>query len=67
MESYGRKVLFGQDVHGPLHPSLKSDAADYQRSLQHLLALEADVLCEGHFGVIEGSEQVRRFIQQYVA
>lgn len=65
-ESDGLKILFAQDVHGPLHPDLLSDAADYQQSLRHLISLEADVLCEGHFGVYEGKEAVRRFIECYL-
>jgi glyoxylase-like metal-dependent hydrolase (beta-lactamase superfamily II) len=66
LKSAGRKVLFGQDVHGPLHPSLRSDRTAYRHSLQRLIDLKADILCEGHFGVIEGADQVRRFIQQYL-
>lgn len=66
LESEGLKVLFGQDVHGPLHPSLKSDRKAYRRSLERLIDLQADVLCEGHFGVIEGADRVRRFIQKYL-
>jgi len=64
--SEGLKVLFAQDVHGPLHPSLLSDEEDYRRSLQHLLSLEADILCEGHFGVYEGKKTVREFIRSYL-
>ena len=66
LESAGLKVLFGQDVHGPLHPSLKSDRMAYYHSLQRMIDLKADILCEGHFGVIEGVDQVRHFIQQYL-
>jgi len=66
LESSGLKVLFGQDVHGPLHPSLKSDRKAYRGSLERLIDLQADVLCEGHFGVIEGADRVRRFIQKYL-
>jgi len=66
LESAGLKILFGQDVHGPLHASLKSDRTAYQRSLQRLIDLEADVLCEGHFGIIEGRDRARRFIRQYM-
>ncbi len=64
-ESEGLKILFAQDVHGPLHPDLLSDAADYRRSLQLLLALEADVLCEGHFGIYRGKPAVAAFIRQF--
>jgi glyoxylase-like metal-dependent hydrolase (beta-lactamase superfamily II) len=62
----GKTVLFGQDVHGPLHPSLLSDQVAYQRSLKKLLSLDADILCEGHFGTYRGKEAVRKFIGSFV-
>jgi glyoxylase-like metal-dependent hydrolase (beta-lactamase superfamily II) len=61
-----RLVLFGQDVHGPLHPSLLSNRRDYLQSLALMLDLNADILCEGHFGVINGRDAVRRFIRSYL-
>ncbi len=61
-----KRVLFGQDVHGPIHPALRSDAALYQNSLKLLLDLDADLLLEGHFGVVDGKAAVRRFIQSYI-
>ena len=66
VESDGLRVLFGQDVHGPLHPSLLSDNEKYRASLELLISLEADILCEGHFGVYRGKEEVIRFIQSYL-
>jgi glyoxylase-like metal-dependent hydrolase (beta-lactamase superfamily II) len=66
LHSDGYRILFGQDVHGPLHPSLKSDPAAYRQSLHQLLALEADILCEGHFGVIEGPDRVAAFIHRFL-
>jgi glyoxylase-like metal-dependent hydrolase (beta-lactamase superfamily II) len=65
-ESAGRRILFGQDVHGPLAASLRSNAAHYQRSLQTLLALEADILCEGHYGMFRGRQEVAAFIRRFV-
>ena len=65
-ESEGRRILFGQDVHGPLDASLRSNAADYQQSLQVLLALEADILCEGHYGIFRGRQEVAAFIRRFV-
>jgi glyoxylase-like metal-dependent hydrolase (beta-lactamase superfamily II) len=62
----GQSVLFGQDVHGPLHPSLLSDRGQYRDSLTYLLALEADILCEGHFGVYKGRVTVKNFIRRYL-
>lgn len=66
LESAGKRVLFGQDVHGPLDYSLRSDAVLYQASLRKLLGLRADVLCEGHYGVIAGCDNVERFIRGFM-
>jgi glyoxylase-like metal-dependent hydrolase (beta-lactamase superfamily II) len=65
-ESEGFKVVFAQDVHGPLDPSLLSNREDYLRSLELLISLEADILCEGHFGVYKGKKTVERFIKSYL-
>jgi len=65
-ESDGKKVLFGQDVHGPLAPILRSNSKDYKNSLEKLIALEADILCEGHFGIYEGKNKIRSFIQSFL-
>lgn len=61
-----RTILFGQDIHGPLHPSLLSDRTAYRRSLKFLMDLNADILCEGHFGVMRGKKAVRDFILGYL-
>ncbi len=60
------RVLFGQDVHGPLDASFLSNRDDYKRSLKFMIALKADILCEGHFGVYQGKEEVGRFIKSYL-
>ena len=65
-ESEGLKILFGQDVHGPLDPSLLSHREDYVKSLNLLLSLEADILCEGHFGIFRGKEEVANFIRSFL-
>ena len=66
MMSDGKLVLFGQDVHGPLHPALKSDSEKYRHSLEFLLTLNADILCEGHYGIFYGKDKVRKFIQSFM-
>lgn len=66
VESDGRLVLFGQDVHGPLNDSLRSVREDYEKSLEFMLSLDADILCEGHFGVYVGKEKVRDFIESFL-
>ena len=59
-------VLFGQDVHGPLDAAFLSNRDDYKRSLKFLAGLDADVLCEGHFGVYQGKNEVNQFIRTYL-
>ncbi len=65
-ESEGMKVLFGQDVHGPLDASLLSHREDYLESLGKLISLEADILCEGHYGVFKGKDKVKQFIASFL-
>ncbi len=63
IESEGKRVVFAQDVHGPLDPvRLRSNRTDYLASLERLLALNADILCEGHYGIFRGKPVVTRFI-----
>jgi glyoxylase-like metal-dependent hydrolase (beta-lactamase superfamily II) len=64
VESAGQKVLFGQDLHGPFSDDFLSNLADYRRSMDRLLRLEADILCEGHYGIFQPKERVRRFIEE---
>jgi len=65
-ESEGLWVLFAQDVHGPLDPMLRSNRDNYLHSLEHLISLEADILCEGHYGVYRGKERVKEFIASFL-
>ena len=60
-----KRVLFGQDVHGPYFlPG--ADPMQAKLSLQKLIELEADILCEGHFGIYETREEVKRYIEGYL-
>jgi glyoxylase-like metal-dependent hydrolase (beta-lactamase superfamily II) len=65
-ESDALKVLFAQDVHGPLDPSFLSNLKDYNKSLKMLLEIGADILCEGHYGVYRGKAEAARFIRQFI-
>lgn len=60
------RVLFGQDIHGPFSADFGSDLAAWRRSMERLLALEADILCEGHFGVYQPKKSVREYIKHYL-
>lgn len=60
-------VLFGQDIHGPVGSMIPmSNAKLYRESLKFLLSLEADILCEGHFGVFKGKGAVKNFISSFL-
>jgi len=59
------KILFGQDLHGPIIPGV-SDFGEYQKSLKRLLDLKADILCEGHFGIYKPADRVSEYIKQYI-
>lgn len=66
LESCEKKVLFAQDVHGPLHEDFGSNASDWKKSLRKMLSLNADILCEGHYGVFQPAEKVREYIERYL-
>ena len=60
------KVLFGQDIHGPFYASFGSDLDAWAGSMRTLLELDADILCEGHFGIIRPASEVRGYIEGYL-
>ncbi len=66
VEKEEKTILFGQDIHGPLHSMLLSNREDYLNSLKLIMGLNADILCEGHFGIFRGKNEVRQFIGSYL-
>jgi glyoxylase-like metal-dependent hydrolase (beta-lactamase superfamily II) len=62
----GKRVLFGQDIHGPFLRDFGANMADWQRSMEQLLALNADILCEGHFGIYQPNRKVTAYIERYL-
>lgn len=62
----GTRVLFGQDIHGPFNKDWGSDMIQWRNSMQALLDLEADILCEGHFGIYQPADAVRKYIEGYL-
>lgn len=61
----GKRVLFAQDLHGPLLEEFGSNLNDWDHSTRKLLALEADILCEGHFGIYKTKKEVKNYILSY--
>jgi glyoxylase-like metal-dependent hydrolase (beta-lactamase superfamily II) len=66
LDRAGKRILFGQDIHGPFLPAFRSDIGQWKKSMLKLLALDADILCEGHFGIFEPKEKVREYIERYL-
>jgi len=62
----GERVLFGQDIHGPYNRAWGADPVKAKISLQRLIDLKADILCEGHFGVFKPAFTVEEYIRQYL-
>ncbi|NQT73363.1 MAG: MBL fold metallo-hydrolase [Chloroflexi bacterium] len=60
------RVLFGQDIHGPYLPQWGADINKARQSLQKLIDLKADILCEGHFGIYKPATAVEKYIRGYL-
>ena len=58
----GKRILFAQDLHGPLLEEFGSNLRDWDRSTKKLLDLDADILCEGHFGIYKTKKEMRDYI-----
>ncbi len=65
-DEHQARILFSQDTHGPLFPNLGSNKAEFVKSLKEMQELNADILCEGHFGIYEGKKEVFKYIQGYI-
>ena len=65
MDKDGKRILFGQDLHGPILEEFGSNLEDYGRSTKKLLDLDADILCEGHFGIYKTKKEVKDYILSY--
>jgi len=66
LDREGKRVLFGQDIHGPFLAEFGANISHWRKSMEKLLALKADVLCEGHFGVYQPNEKVTEYIERYL-
>lgn len=66
LDRKGKRILFGQDIHGPFSDSFDSDISLWRQSMERLISLEADILCEGHFGIFIGRKRVEEYIRGYL-
>jgi glyoxylase-like metal-dependent hydrolase (beta-lactamase superfamily II) len=58
----GTRVLFVQDIGAPLLKDFDCDPAAWVQSIQKLLALDADILCDGHSGAYGPKKNVKRYL-----
>jgi len=61
-----KRILFGQDIHGPFMDIFDSNINVWKKSMAKLLAINADILCEGHFGIFQPKENVEDYIKRYL-
>ena len=61
-----KRVLFGQDVHGPYVPQWGAVMDQVGPSLRKMIDLNADILCEGHFCIFRPREEVRAYIERFI-
>jgi glyoxylase-like metal-dependent hydrolase (beta-lactamase superfamily II) len=62
----GKRILFGQDIHGPYEPMWGGEPGKAIISLQKLIDLKSDILCEGHFGIYQPADEVKDYIEEYL-
>jgi glyoxylase-like metal-dependent hydrolase (beta-lactamase superfamily II) len=63
----GKRVLFGQDISAPLLEDFKCDPTAWRESMDKLLAIEADILCDSHTSVFQPKNRVKAYIEQSIA
>jgi glyoxylase-like metal-dependent hydrolase (beta-lactamase superfamily II) len=63
----GERILFGQDISAPLLEAYDCDPVAWETSIGALMALEADIFCDGHSGAIKGKRKVKAYLQAVVA
>jgi glyoxylase-like metal-dependent hydrolase (beta-lactamase superfamily II) len=66
LDKLSERVLFGQDIHGPFLAQFGANMSQWQKSMETLLTLNADILCEGHFGVYKPRHKVKQYIERYL-
>ena len=66
VDAGGKRILFGQDLGAPLLGDFDCDAGAWRESMERLLALEADVLCDGHSGIYQPRSRVAAYIRHFI-
>jgi len=67
MDVGGKRILFGQDVHGPYVAHWGAVMDKVGSSLKRMKELNADILCEGHFGIFSPQKAVAGYMDQFLS
>ena len=62
----GKRILFAQDMSAPLLEDFKCDPIAWRESMDKLLTLEADILCDSHAGVFRPKHRVKAYIERSI-
>jgi glyoxylase-like metal-dependent hydrolase (beta-lactamase superfamily II) len=66
LDAGGQRILFGQDLAAPLLRDFDCDPVAWRDSAEKLLALKADVLCDGHSGIYQPAAEVEAYIRHFM-
>jgi glyoxylase-like metal-dependent hydrolase (beta-lactamase superfamily II) len=66
VDAVGLRILFGQDLGAPLLAEFDCDPEAWRRSMERLLELKADVLCDGHSGTYRPRRAVAAYIRHFL-
>lgn len=66
LETGGKRILFGGDLPGVVLNTQGGNLEAYVKSIQKLLNLNIDIMCEGHEDIIEPAKKVSKFLRGYI-
>lgn len=66
LETDSNKILFAGDIGGSALKIYGGNIEDYLNSMQKLIDLNVNILCEGHSGIIRDSDNVKAFIDGFM-
>lgn len=66
LELDSNKILFAGDIGGSALKVYGGNIKDYLNSMQKLLNLNINILCEGHTGIIKNTDNVNTFIHGFM-
>lgn len=67
MDTGKERIVFMQDIAAPLLAEFYCDPEAWMRSIKKLLALEADILCDGHTGTYKSKRAIRKYLYRCIA